>query len=293
MKSSFVISSWSPYCGQTCTTTNLVAISTYVAITKGLSQLLMSSRLQRTNLENAYYEDFDSVEALLFEDIGINALERLASTKQLNTGNFKDYAKTIIAQRLDIIFGSAIINKKMSEELIKTILYIILCARQCYDIVFCDIGYGLDNEITLKMLENTDRIIVNLNQNVSLLTSFFGNTEIRKVLQNKEYLIVLGNYESDSKYTVRYIKKIFGFESEIFAVPRNVEFMDAVNDHRVVEYFFSNYGAGRDDSNYLLMNELEKIAQKIIGFLKIDKLLIPGPIKNESIFNQIYRMIWK
>jgi hypothetical protein len=252
----------------------------------------MNCQTQKSNLESAYFDDVNT-EALLFEDTGIIALERLAITKQLSLENFKDYAKTLIGKRLDIITGESNINQKANDEIIATINYIISCARNCYDIVFCDAGSGLKNKTAMKIIENSDKIIVNLNQNIRLLKHFFENDDIKRVLDKKEYCIVLGNYEPNSIYTARYIKRLFGYDDEIFTTPRNYDFMDAFNDHNVIEYFFSNYDVRHEDSNYFFMNELRRIAEKIIGYLKIDKNLILCPIKSDSIFSQICSLLWK
>lgn len=287
VKTNILISFWSPYHGQTCTTSNLVAIGTYLGIKYNLKSLLMHSQFEKSNLENAFYSSNDDIESMLFDENGIDAIERLARTKQLNSENFTDYTKTILNNRLDLLMGTSKKSEIGYEKMIETISYILSCAKSAYDIVLCDVSAGSTNEVTKRTLEMSDLIIVNLNQNLEILKSFFNKNEWHEGLDNKKYIILLGNYDSNSKYTAKYIKRLFNYEDEIFYINRNIDFLDNHNDHTILRFFFSNIDNNRLDNNFEFMQGISKISARLIEEMKIEEELLKKSLKNSSLFDEI------
>jgi hypothetical protein len=293
MKKESLVAFWSPYHGQTCTTSNLVALGTYIGFKYNIKTLLMHSQFKKSNLENAYFHAKDDIEAMLFDESGIDAIERLARTKQLSVSNFVDYTKTLLGGRLDILVGTEKSNEVVFQKILDTIQYILMCAKQTYDLVLCDVNSGTQNAITNKSLELADLIVVNLNQNVEVLGSFFNKEDWLEELDKKEHIILISNYDSNSKYSIKYIKRLFKCDAEIFGVSRNVHFMDHHNDHGVLRYFQGNYDVEKTDDNFEMMRDLDDISKYVLDFLKFDINLIDKPIDNKSITKKLLASVFK
>lgn len=295
MNKNLLVGFWSPYHGQTCTTSSLVAVGTYIGITQNIKTLLMHSKFDKSNLENAFLSKHEDIE-VLFDETGIDSLQRLAKTNQLTSENFTDYTKTLIKNRLDLLVGTNKASREIYAKILDTLQYILVCAKKCYDLVLCDVNAGIQDEITNKILECVDLIVICLNQNVQVLEAFFTKKEWLPVLDKKKYTILLGNYDRSSKYSARYIKRLFDYSGKIYTIPRNTDFMDAYNDHGVIQYFFANHDTSNKDSdNYFFICEVRNISKWIIQHINIQSDLLEKPVESFSfpkIISKIFTTKW-
>ena len=245
-----MIAFWSPFQGQTGQTLSMAAVGSCLGINYSISTLLMHTHFLRSNLENAFLPPNKDVKSQMFNERGIDAVVKLARTKQLSEKNLTDYTTALIPGRLEILTGT---NKSFSESstrLLDSLSYIITCAKQSFNLIVCDLNSGLNSEITEIMLKNADFVVVCLNQNLELLKDFFDRQSIHPEIQNHKYSVLLGNYHSESIYTASYIKKLFKYKNEVFITPRNSDLMDAHNGHDLLKYFFTNKDVSGRNANH-------------------------------------------
>ena len=77
------------------------------------------------------------------------------------------------------------------------------------------------------------------------------------------------NYESKSKYNIPNIRRKYGIKEEIHAVPHNYVFTDACNDGSVIDFFYKNISADKNDYNGEFIHEIRKITKTILDHVKI------------------------
>lgn len=279
---------FSTYHGRGCTS-NIIAAATYIAINTKIRTMIGHTQYNRSNLETAYISEREDNSFVNFQDLGIDSLSRLAKANSLQIDDIYNYTKTVISGRLDLLPGSKK-SDKLNNMIEESITHIIDVANKAYDIVFIDVNSGFQNEISNKVLRDSDIIVVTLSQDIKLLEDYFKNNPLNEMLGgiNKKILTVLGNYNYDSKYTSSYIKKIFNFKDDIYVIPKNVEFMDSLNEQGVVKFFYANNNVSSTDSNYLFINEVKKLALKILELSEINENLvhIPEPKRKFNLFNR-------
>ncbi|TYQ16017.1 UNVERIFIED_CONTAM: hypothetical protein Cloal_2518 [Acetivibrio alkalicellulosi] len=286
MRNKILISFWGPRHGQAGQTTNAVALATYMGVMYNIKTLIMHSQHEMSNMESAYFEKIEDLQSVLFDETGIDALERLAMTRQLTPANFSDYTKNLIEGRLDILIGTSKKTLASFESMSNSIQYILTCARQKYDVTICDLSSGDSFEITEKALKLSDIIVINLNQNIELLKSYFEREET-EAIKDKTKIILLGNYEMESLYNKKNILAFFSIKEQMYSIPRNVNFMDYYNNHEVIKFFMSNYDVGPDDKNFIFIKELNELSRYILKELKLDSKYVEKPIEYVSLFSSI------
>lgn len=287
MKNNLIISFWSPVHGQCGQTFNAVSLAAYIATNYNVKTLIMHSQQEKNNLETAFYEKRIFQDELLFDESGIDAIDRLAMTKQLNPNNFKDYTKNLIKDRLDILIGTAKKSETSYKNMATTIPYILTCAKKVYDVIIVDINSGDLFEITGKVTEISDIVVINLNQNIELLKSYF-NSNYNLEMNNKIYL--LGNYEKNSMYNKKLIARMFNLD-KVFAVHRNTLAMDFYNKNSIIRYFMTNFP--EDTDNYDFFMELKRLSEEIIKKMKIEPKQLEDRIENISLMNSFLEMFKK
>lgn len=276
-----LVAIWSNVHGQTGTTAATTAIGCCIGSNYKFETLLMHSQYRMSNLEGAFPID-ENKSAFNFDDTGIDSIERLAKSNNLSPSNFGDHTNTIIPERLFLLPGSMKTREENFDSLMDTILYILYCAKEYYKLTFIDVNSGTRNGITNKVLKEVDLIVVVLNQNLSVLKSFFNKEEWHEELDNKPYIIALGNYDPNSKYTASYIKRLFKYDGEIYTIPNNTDYKDSLNDRRVKEFFYCNNEVDKKDKNYYFMNEVGKVSKKIVEASEL-AAFEQNPIKNRSL----------
>jgi cellulose biosynthesis protein BcsQ len=249
----------------------------------------MHNSTSKSNLENAFFPDAAVRASIsnIFDESGMDALMKLARTNQLCSGNFRDYANSLIPDRLELLPGTARRDPRSSRLLLDQITYIVNCAREAYEFVILDInaGYG---ELSTKTLDLADVLIISLSQNMEVLRTYFERREWNPVIEDKPHLLVLGNYDENSIFTVPRIRKEFAYSGELFVVPRNVRFMDSVNQHEVLQYF-----AGLQTKKKIpgeeadFMKCLDHIIEKIICLFRLDNVNTYNPLMQKTMFDKM------
>jgi len=268
------IAFWSHRHGQTGNTANMIAVSTLIGIEYITKTLMSHTHWAMSSLESIFLEGKLSRHhtELEYSNLGIDALERLARSNRLTPSTVKDYTDSILRDRLELLRGTAKPNEDMFESIQDVIESIFESAKGFYNFSFIDVNSGTRNKLTKAVLATSDVIVVNLCQNIAVLDEFF-EKEQPAFLKDKKHIIVLGQYDRHSKYSVSNIKRMYKPEAPIFTVPHCTGFMDALNDKTVIEFFLKNKHIGPNHENYSFINEVRKLAKGIFDSAGIDSKL--------------------
>ncbi len=261
------IAFWSPYHGQTGTTTTALAIGSMVAITNNYKVLLGHSHFERSTLERCLIHQRQSNRDDIhsFNDNGLDALRRLAKNGRLIPEMVSDYTTPLFAgNRLDLLQGIAGFNSDEEAEEVNLLRKIFISAKSSYDLVLIDVHSGMHQSLTRKLLEDADMVVICLNQNKWLLEDFFHDQGTQTMLKGKKVLYHLSSYNSNSRYTAKNIKKLFNLD-EVIVTPYSTELMDACNTGTALDFFMRHIGSAKKDRYYPLMSTMTASAQTFLS----------------------------
>jgi len=259
-----IVSFWGTVHGQASTTSNVIAAASILALEYNLKTMITQTQWSHSTLESSFIKANRKDGLLTFSDTGIDALERLARSNRLTAEKVSDYTVSVLKERLDLLVGSSKPSISMFEDIGDVLDIIFSVAKEYYDLCLIDVHSGTQNEVTKKVLNESDLIVVNLNQNIHVLERFFNREDYLDVLDEKPYVIVLSQYDHKSQYTVKNIKRRFKCTQPIFTVPYNTNYRDASNNQAVIEYFLRARNFTKNNLNYFFMEELRKLAEGII-----------------------------
>jgi len=219
------ISFWSNY-HQAGTTCNMAAVSIMIALEYSMRILLAHAHFDKSSLEHAFIEKkYIRHELTDLSDTGIDALSRAIKFNRLDKEDISNYTTTVLKNRLDLLIGTTNTNRDIYINNIKDSINMILqFAGGFYDLVFVDTAPGM-NEISLKIIEKSDIVVINLTQNIHVIEDYLSNS----LNMNDRLFFILGKYDSDSKFNVKAIKKRFGIE-DIYTIPYDIGFADACSE---------------------------------------------------------------
>jgi len=260
---------WGPVHGQMGTTSNCISAACMIGLESPIRTLIGSTQGAFSTLESIVLKPSERMVREPFQRSGLDALERLARNQRLTAMNVSDYTIPLLYQRLDILRGS---QRKDQEEGIDAELWEMILghAKQAYELVLLDENSGVRQVGTMQSLQASDVVVINLNQNAAVLEQFSANQELMDLLQTKACVYVLGQYESASKYTARNIARKYKFVEELCTMPRCVDFMDACNDHSVLEFMLRHRNVGSRHPNYAFIRETRRFANLILKHAGVD-----------------------
>jgi len=265
------ISFWGPLSGQAATTSNVLAVGTLLGAEYTTKKTLVThTHLMNSTLEHGYFkkDSFTKSNLINFNDFGLDALARHASSKKLEPAMIQDYTHHVL-NKLDILFGTKK-NEESAEELNGLLKNIFEnCSRE-YDLTLIDVISGTENPSTNTVLQNSDLIVVCLNQNVTLLDRFFIEKEWNQILREVPVVIMLGQYDRDSHLTIGNIVRKYKYKGPVYALPRCSNFMDAYNESSVAEFYMRNRNIDRRDGDYFFFEETRRMTKGILNHLGLN-----------------------
>lgn len=265
---------WSPITRTTGNTHAAIAVSTLMGMEEDVNAILLHAHWQSKKIESSYtdYDQLKNMNIFNNSNIGMTALSRLSESNKLLPESIKNYAKPVLKQRLDIMYGTNVTSREQFKALSDTFPAIVRKADDAYDFAIVDSPKGSENAYTKEILEDADLLICTINQDIVRLDEFFEELEKIEEVKDKNKIIVIGDYEHKSKCNMFNVKGRYKTKYPIFAIPHNYVFMDACNDGTVIDFFYKNIKADSRDYNGYFISEVRKIVKKILEITKIRDL---------------------
>jgi len=265
---------WSPLTRMTGNTHAAIAVSTLMGMEEDISAILLHAHWLNRKIESSFtdYEQLKSMNVFTNSNIGMTALSRLVDSNKLSPEGIRNYAKPVLKQRLDIMYGTSVTTREQFASLSNTFPAIVRKADDAYDFVIVDLPKGSERSYIKEVLEDADLVICTVNQDVVSLDEFFEELENNEYIKDKNKLVVIGDYETKSKYNLFNLKGRYRVKYPILCVPHNYIFIDACNDGTVIDFFYKNAKADARDYNGYFISEVRKIVKKILEITKIRDL---------------------
>lgn len=255
--------------GQTGTTSNLLAIAVTSTIIYKYKNMVTQTHFNLNNLEAPLLSTSNNDSKEYFMDIGIDALARSLKSSYLDSTVIENCTISLLHKQLSLLPGTTKNNKDIYEfDMSKTILSILNAAANCHDIIFIDTNSGR-NDLTMKILNNADIIVVNLSQNKNIMDDFTSNYNFN----DKKIFYLIGNYDPNSKYNYNNLRKIYRFmkKKNTAVIPYNTEFMDVQSDGEVISYIMKNLECKKEEENAYFIKEVKLAVNKLLDFAGLER----------------------
>lgn len=269
-----IVSFWSTVeSTQTATTSTIVAAACSMASNpkNNYKILLTQTHYQNMDLEASFFNmnKLNSSGSLDIADTGIDALDRLLRSNKLSPENIANYAKPAMTGKLEILYGSFKNDRDSYDRVLETMPMMIEQASRFYDLVLVDLTRGYNSSEINQILQQSDLIVLTMNQKMHDLNKIFKDLDTLKILQEKTVISVIGKYDRFSKYTNKNIARNFNYKKPIYTIPYNTQFFDACNEGKAVSFFISNLNADvATDRNGYFISESSKVANAIVSALE-------------------------
>ena len=279
-----IVTFWNNDREQTGKTLTSVAIATRMAIDCNYKILLISTSFQDPTMRNCFWEEETSKSLKLFGaktkniavENGIEGLLKLITANKLTPSVITDYTKVIFKGRLEILSGlrgvknnSYDTNYEEYKKIEQCYIELIRMANQYYDMVLVDLEKTMFTEVKEEILRISNLNVMVFSQKRTSVERY------RELRDNNEEIIgvktipVIGKYTSHSKYNIKNLTRYLEEKKEISVVPFNLLFFEAAEEAGVTDLFLRSKNIkDKTDENYIFMNEVQKLMDKIIKRLQ-------------------------
>ncbi|MFB5268091.1 hypothetical protein ACE41H_15090 [Paenibacillus enshidis] len=266
-----IITFWSPDHGRG-NTANCAAAGAMIGLDYDVRTLIARTQFGNSSLEDAFLKskELQIKNFVTSAATGMDALERLFKTKRLSASGISNHTLSLEPGRLDLLTGTSKPDESGHEGSEHVMAAIFDEARRYYQAIILDIESGNANKVTNQLIQSSDLVVVNLIQDLNSLERYASQEQWPSALQEKNKMILLGQYDPHSKYNATNIRRKFGIKDPLFAIPYCSEYRDAFNDKDVLGWFRRTRNAGRRHGSYPFLQEVRKAAKEILSQIGIN-----------------------
>ena len=245
---------WSPFHGQG-QTSNIHATGFIMGLLHKKKILMMQTHFSRNNLESPLIGENVSVhkekDNSLFTDIGLDVAVTYSSMNALNKEKLESCCFSFEDTTILLMPGTEIKNREtFDRDIGKAVRNVILDAEKCVDVVLIDANSG-DDELSIKLMEIADLIVVNLTQRKYVLEKFFADYGERFIDDNKVFYL-FGDYDDNSCYNINNVRKKyrkFINNKNSGVIPYCTKYLDAQNESEVVGFMQNGLHVNEDSTS--------------------------------------------
>lgn len=257
---------------------SLVAIATYMGIEYNNKVLVVSTTDRQDKIKSCFFEDkqvkkirfgiFGENKSTLDTESGIEGIAKIIRSNRLTPDMITNYTKVVFKDRLEILLGAEIKDKKNQEEKVRIneeYIDLISNANNYYDKVFVDLDENITEDVREQIISMSDLVIVNSSQNYKSLQKLKENKEKSELLNSPKTLILIGRYDKYSKYNSKNITRYLEEKNQVLTVPYNTLYFEALNEAGVPDLFLrfrKLYDS--EDRNALFIEEIKRASENII-----------------------------
>lgn len=249
--------------GQTGTSSNLAAVTAYLAMCEDETFIIMQEVWNKNYLVNAFLGELK--EKSEFDDCGIDSLIRMIKSERITREQMDSCIIELVKRRLYLLPGTLWNHAELHQNMVTPMLkYCINALDQQFSYTFVDVG-TLTNESQQQLLQQADIIVLNICQNSMLLK----HSIIEENAYKEKMFYLIGNYDPVSKYNLQYIHRTYQIPMErIGVIPYNSMFRDAFSDGTVVKYLYQIEGSTKEEMSYYYLSQLADTSMKLYQFSK-------------------------
>ena len=258
---------------ETGKTLSIAAIATYMSIDHNSKHLIVTTAGTDDRMKRCFWKEkkksklnfgiFGPNKNNIFDqENGINGLIKVARSNKITPDVITNYTRVVFKDRLEVLLGP---EQNSRDDILELYPDILTVANQYYDKIFIDLDTNVSENISNKILNMSDIIIINLNQRLSSIEDFRQRKLEKQELRNGKILLLIGRYDRYSKYNIKNITRYLGEKNQILTIPYNTLFFEATEEAGVPDLFlrFKKF-IDPEDRNAFFVEEVKRASDNII-----------------------------
>lgn len=257
---------------ETGQTLSLVATATQMAIEHAHKILIVSTNFRDVTLENCFWE-LDRLNkpistgkeyAAVGVDSGVEGLVKVLLTNKTSTDIVKNYSKTLLRDRLDVLTSPKTENYQEYIQIAGNYPELLRAADRYYDLVFVDLTTRMEERVAQTILDVSDIVILNITQRLKNINDFIELKQTDEFYKRRNIMLLLGRYDGHSKYNIKNVTRYMREKKSILAVPYNTLFFEACSEGKVIDFFLKLKNIDDNDRNYKFISEINRVDTEIL-----------------------------
>ena len=255
---------------ETGQTISISAIATAMAIEHNYRILLFSTEFIDKTLENCFWNSNNRKTGLFAKanvmDVsnGLEGLVRTFASNRASADTIKSYTKPVLRDRLDVLQAPKTVDYKEYVNISSYFSQIIDVANESYDIVLVDLSKKIPKQNKDKVLNISDLVVVNFNQNMTSINNFLRLKQSNDFYKKSNVLLNLGRYNPNSKYSNKNVARFLREKNIPMVVPYNILLSDECSEGRIIDYFLKVQRIeGYDNKDTYFVKQLRKTTQNL------------------------------
>lgn len=266
-----IITFWSSNEKTNGQTVSAAVAATTMAMEHNYKVLLVSADFNNSSMEECFgaqETNRDIVKSLIKIpqmnlDSGINGLIKLANSNRVTPEIIHDYTKIIYKNRFEILYSpNNIIDKQEKARILADFKNIILHASRYYDYVLVDLKKGFEFETQKEILNSSDVVVLNVNQNIKTINETL-NQDIIKAISRK-ILWNICRYDKKSKYNTKNLTRQILKKQFVCETNYNTYILEASQDGTLAEMILRFRTLKEDDENMQFYTKEKELVQAML-----------------------------
>ena len=259
---------------ETGQTISISVIATAMAIEHNYRILLFSTEFIDKTLENCFWNSNNRKTGLFAKanvmDVsnGLEGLVRTFASNRASADTIKSYTKPVLRDRLDVLQAPKTVDYKEYINISNYFSQIIDVANKAYDIVLVDLSKKIPKQNKDKVLNISDLVVVNFNQNMTSINNFLKLKQNNEFYRKSNVLLNLGRYNPNSKYSNKNVARYLREKNQVSCVPYNTLFFEACSENKLIEFLLKFRKLTDElDRNAIFIKTIEQTVVAIIDKL--------------------------
>lgn len=230
---------------ETGQTLSVAAIAAHMAIEHNYKILIIATSFNDLSLENCFwpYNQIRPGGAIQENamnsglESGLEGLIKVLASNRTSNEIVKNYSRTVLRDRLDILLSPKTISYQEYSEVASYYQEVIAAANKYYDLVFVDLSKNVPGQYIENILQQSDIVMFNLTQRLRTIDEFIELREKNEFFRRKNVMLLVGKYDSFSKYNAKNITRYLKEKKVISAIPYNTLFFEACSEGTIIDFF--------------------------------------------------------
>ncbi len=254
-----LIVSWSPFTGQGSSSTVTASLAAMIALDTTKKVLFTHIKPSKSIMD----ELFNTSDSNSITETGMDGLEKLIKSKLLKPEALLDYVDEVYTGKLSYL-RSGTLNDKSHREYTSKMFSAISAALKVYDVVIVNVNSGIDDLGSMKLIEQADTVLVNLPQSKFAIDKFVNGNLMPEELKNRNFHIIVTNYDRNAAYTVRNIKRHIKVKNKVFEFPYDTGLKNAINLGNVSDFYFRSFSVKKGKDTDTLIESIREINKAVL-----------------------------
>lgn len=251
-------------------TVSSALVASLMGIERNYKTLLISADFNDTTIENCFGAQESNKEIVktlvkspqINLDSGVKGLLKLADNNRVTPEIIHDYTKIIFKNRLEILFSPMNVAEDEKAKLMEQFKNIITNASRYYDYVIVDLKKGMKYIGQQEILEMSDIVVNNIDQNIKTIEKFLKTSETKRIINKMVWNIC--KYDKKSKYNVKNLKRTILKKQSIYETQYNTLVLEAAQEGKISELLIRLKTLKEDDENLEFMKKLQELIEGIL-----------------------------